>query len=59
MEFDATIVVLIIQMTAVKIFLSIPDAALAVRDPVLKMSPEERNIVQEQAGRGHLQANRN
>lgn len=46
-------------MGAVKIFLSIPDAALGVRDPVLKMSPEERNIVQEQAGGEHLQANRN
>lgn len=46
-------------MRAVKIFLSVPDAALAVRDLVLKMSPEERNIVQEQAGAEHLQANRN
>lgn len=46
-------------MRAVKIFLSVPDPALAVRDLVLKMSPEERNIVQEQAGAEHLQANRN
>lgn len=47
MEFNPTIVA-VIMTRGVKIFLSIPDAALAVRDPVLKMSPEERNIVQEQ-----------
>lgn len=45
-------------MRADKVFLSIPDAALAVQDPVLKMSLEKRNIVQDQAGGEHLQANR-
>lgn len=46
-------------MRAEEVFLSIPDAALAVRDPVLKMSLEKRNIVREQAGGEGLQASCN